>query len=392
MPEASAASARPEPLPGPRRVLIVAGEASGDRYGAGLMRALSARLPHITFTGIGGACMRDAGLESLMDAERIAVLGFVEVVGSLPVIRQAFSLCMEQIERGVDLVLPVDYPGFNLRLARRAKQAGVPVVYFVSPQVWAWRPGRVAAIAETVRRMLVIFPFEEEFYRERGVDALFVGHPLVDLMARERPRCAREDTARALGLDPSRRVVGLLPGSRVKEVRRNLPPMLAAARLLTERFEGLQFVIPIASTLPRPVLQAMVDLPEAVLAEGSYYETLAVCEAAAVSSGTATVETGLMEVPMVVVYRLHPVTYHLARHMTDLSTFGMVNLVAGRRIVPELIQADYTAERLAGELGRFLADPAEATRTRRDLRAMRERLGGPGAFERAADAIAQVLA
>lgn len=384
-----AAGRRAEPHA--RRILVVAGEASGDRYGGRLMQAVRRLAPGVAFTGIGGRHMREAGLAPLMSAERIAVLGFFEVLTSLPVLRQAFRRCVQELSAGIDLVLLIDYPGFNLRLAREAKRKGVPVIYFVSPQVWAWKPGRVRTIAETVHKMLVIFPFEVPFYKERGVDVTFVGHPLVDILESAPARPGREATARRLGLDPARRIIGLLPGSRLKEARRNLPPILGAARLLSERFDDLAFVVPVASTLSRRALAPMIDRPDVVLAEGDFHETMRLCEAAVVSSGTATVETGMLEIPMVVVYRLHPLTYGLARRLTKLDTFGMVNLVAGRRIVPELIQSACTPERIAGEMGRLLSDRILYERTRRDLRSMREKLGGPGAFDRAAEVIARSL-
>ncbi|HEY3175134.1 MAG TPA: lipid-A-disaccharide synthase [Candidatus Polarisedimenticolia bacterium] len=384
-------AAGPAPAPLRRRVLIVAGEASGDRYGAGLMQAVRRSAPGVAFTGIGGRYMRDAGLESLLDAEKIAVLGFVEVLTSLPVIRGAFRMCLRELAAKPDLVVLIDYPGFNLRLARKAKEAGVPVVYFVSPQVWAWKPGRVKTIAETVRRMLVIFPFEEAFYRERGVEATFVGHPLVEILKTDGPRLSREEAARRVGLDPARRIIGLLPGSRMKEVRRNLPPVLGAARLLSERFPDLQYLIPVASTLTRSAVSSMVDLPGVALTDGDFNEAVNLCEAAIVSSGTATVETGLLGVPMVIVYRLNPLTYQLARRMTHLKWFGMVNLVAGRMIVPELIQSDCTPENIAAEIERFLTDRVLRERTRRDLKGVKEELGGGGAFAAAAAIVIEEL-
>jgi lipid-A-disaccharide synthase len=335
--------------------------------------------------------MRDAGLDPLMNAERIAVMGFFEVLTSLPVIRLAFNRCVRELAARPDLVILIDYPGFNLRLARHAKRSGVPVIYFVSPQVWAWKPGRVKTIAETVHRMLVIFPFEEAYYRRRGVEATFVGHPLVEILKTAPPKLPRKEAARLFGLDPARRIIGLLPGSRMKEVRRNLPPLLGAARLLSRRFPDLQYLIPVASTLAPGAMRSMVDLPEAVLSDGDFNEVVNLCEAAIVSSGTATVETGLLGVPMVIVYRLHPLTYQLARRMTHLKTFGMVNLVAGRRIVPELIQSDCAPEKIAAEMERLLTDRVLYERTRRDLRAMRDGLGGEGAFARAGAIIVEEL-
>lgn len=390
MPAVSEAG-RAAPRPVAKKILVVAGEASGDRYGARLISEVTRLAPGVTFTGIGGRHMRQAGLAPLMDAERIAVLGFFEVMTSLPVIRRAFNRCVEELSNGVDLVLLIDYPGFNLRLSSRARKAGIPVIYFVSPQVWAWKPGRVKVIAENVSRMLVIFPFEVPFYKERGVDVTFVGHPLVEILRTAGPRPPRGDSARRHGLDPSRRIIGLLPGSRLKEARRNLPPILGAARLLRERHDDLQFVIPIATTLTRQSLGAMVDMTDVVLTDGDFYEAMSLCEAAIVSSGTATMETALLEVPMVIVYRLNPLTYSVARRMTKLDTFGMVNLVAEKRIVPELIQSDCTPERIAEEIERYLTDRVLYERTRRELRAMKEKLGGAGSFVRAAEIIAQSL-
>ncbi len=374
-----------------KRILIVAGEASGDRYGGRLIRAVRLLVPGAVFTGIGGRHMREAGLHPVMDAERIAVLGLFEVLTSLRVIRQAFRRCLDELDSRPDLVLLIDYPGFNLRLARSASAMGIPVVYFVSPQVWAWKPGRVKTIAETVSKMLVIFPFEEEFYKERGVDVTYIGHPLVEILRTDGPRLSREEAGRLLGLDTSRRIIGLLPGSRLKEVRRNLPPILGAARLLSDRFGDLQFVIPVASTLSKSVLQEKIDLPGAVLTEDSLYEALNLCEAAIVSSGTAAMETGLLEVPMVVVYRLNPLSYQILKSMTALTDVGIVNLVAGRRIVPELIQSDCTAERIAETIGRYLTDRVLYERTRRRLREMRRMLGDGSPFGRAARIIADAL-
>ncbi|MFQ5701221.1 MAG: lipid-A-disaccharide synthase [Acidobacteriota bacterium] len=374
-----------------RRILIVAGEASGDRYGAGLIRAIRLQVPGVQFTGIGGRCMREAGLDPLMDTERIAVLGFFEVLTTLPRIHRALNRCIAELDTRPDLVLLIDYPTFNLRLAKRAAAAGIPVVYFVSPQIWAWKPGRIKAIAEAVQQMLVIFPFEEKFYSDRGVKATFVGHPLLEILKTQGPRLSRGEAAERFGLDAQRRIIGLLPGSRMKEVRRNLPPILGAARRLRKRFPDLQFLMPVASTLTRDGVAAMVDLPGVVFTEGGFYEALNMCEVAAVSSGTATMEVGLLGVPMVVVYRLHPLTYGVGRHMTHLDTFGMVNLVAGSRIVPELIQNECTPEKIADALTELLSDRVLYERTRRNLRALKSKLGGGGAFDKAARVIMEAL-
>ena len=372
--------------------LVVSGDPSGDLHASNLIKALKRRDPSTRVAAVGGPLSRETADEFIEDLASRGVTGFWE-----PALKIGFLLKLAKKlktfvgERRPTALICVDYYGFNRRILPYAKAAGIPAYYFVSPQVWAWKPGRIKEIAETVRRMLVIFPFEVEFYRKHGVEVTFVGHPLVEILKTEGPRLSRQEAARNLGLDPARRIVGLLPGSRMKEARRNLPPILGAARLLSTRFPDLQFLIPVATTLTRQKMAAMVDLPGVVLTDGDFYEAVHLCDAAIVSSGTATVETGLLGVPMVIVYRLHPLTYQVARHMTSLDCFGMVNLVAGRRIVAELIQADCTPERIASEMGKLLTDRVLHERTRRDLRAMKEKLGGEGAFARSAAIIAQEL-
>src|SRR5262245_860594 len=290
----------------------------------------------VLFTGIGGPSMRAAGLRPLGDAGVMGVTGFFEVLGSAGAIWNAYRearALLDSAERP-DLALLIDYPDFNIRLAQRARRAGVPVLYFVSPQVWAWRKGRVRQIAATVGRMLVILPFEEEFYRRAGVPVEFVGHPLLDLVRTTR---TREQTLRPTGLDPLRPTLALLPGSRTNELRAHLAIMLAAARRLREEFRDLQFLIPIAPTLTRSVVEGIVHeegrraeaagssaagLGCALLEEGRY-DAVAACDAAVVASGTATLETALLGVPMVIVYRMNVLTFALARLISDVPHVGM---------------------------------------------------------------------
>lgn len=373
------------------RVLIVAGEASGDRHAAGLMREARALDPTLTFTGIGGAEMRAAGLDPVFDAESIAVVGFLEVARHLPRLRRAFDACLRVLRQGVDAVVLVDYPGFNLRLAARAHAMGVRVLYFISPQVWAWKPGRIDRIARDVDRLLVIFPFEPDLYRGRDIEVEYVGHPLVDAA---RPAASREEIARRIGIDPTRRTLGILPGSRLSEVRRNLSPALNAARLLRRFFRDLQVILPVASTLqPASIERLTAPYPDvgAVVTQEPFYDVLSLCTAAIVSSGTATLETALMGVPLVVIYRLHPLTAVAARRMTTLDTFGLVNIVAGRRIVPECIQERCTPELIAKEVERYLADPAHHAATVAALGEVRAKLGDGGAYRKAARSLLEFL-
>jgi lipid-A-disaccharide synthase len=370
---------------------VVAGEASGDSHAAALMKQATDMDPSLSFTGIGGAGMRAAGLDAIFEAESIAVVGFLEVVRHLPRLRRALAACVRVLEEGIDAVLLVDYPGFNLRLAARAQEMGTPVICYISPQVWAWKPGRINRIVRVVNRMLVVFPFEVDLYRKKGMDVEYVGHPLVETA---RPAAALPGAATELGLDPDRPILGILPGSRLGEIQRNLPPALGAARLLKRCSRGLQLVLSVAGSMRdeplRNLLSGWADLdvrPTRV----PLNTVLPACRAAIVSSGTATLETALLEVPMVVIYRLNPVTAAVARRLTVTDTFGLVNIVAGKRIVPECIQEGCTPEAIAKEAERFLTDDRLHARTVEDLRKIRARLGSGGASRNAAASLIRFL-
>jgi lipid-A-disaccharide synthase len=376
----------------PAKVLIVAGEASGDLYGGLLMRAMQggASSPgEVRFTGIGGETMRDAGLAMLGDAATLGVTGVVEVAARFGAIWSAYRSASRVLAPGPDrpdLAILIDYPDFNLRLAARVRAAGVPVLYFVSPQVWAWRRGRVRRMAGLVDRMLVILPFEEAIYRDAGVPVTFVGHPLLDLVRTHRNR--RQERAR-LGLDPDRPLVALLPGSRRNELAAHLPPMLEAVGRLRAEFRDLQSLLTVAPTRREGEIRAAArraapGLPLPVLVREDRYDAVAAADAAVVASGTATLETALLGTPMVIVYRMNPITYALARRLTDLPHVGMPNLIAGRRVVPELIQDECAGAPIARALRDLLTDPARTGAMRTDLKAVRERLGEPGAIGRAA--------
>jgi len=379
-------------MSGSRRILIVAGEASGDRHAAGLMREARTLDPSLSFIGIGGAEMRAAGLEGIFDGESIAVVGFAEVLTHLPRLRCAFNACRRVLREGVEAVVLVDYPGFNLRLARHASAAGVPVLYFICPQVWAWKPGRIEGIARDVDRMLVVLPFEADLFRGRGIEVEYVGHPLVDAV---RPGAPPEETARRIGIDRSRPVLGILPGSRRSEIARNLPPALGAARLLRRSFPGLQVLVPAAPSVGAAVIErglgSFADVGAIVTPE-PFYDVLSICHVAIVASGTATLETALIGVPMVVIYRLNPVTAAVARRVTTVRTFGLVNIIAGERIVPECIQEECTPDRIAAAIDIYLRDPSRRAATVEALGRVRERLGEGGAYGRAAASLIEFLA
>jgi lipid-A-disaccharide synthase len=372
------------------QILLSAGEASGDTYGAQLVEALRRLSPNAKFFGMGGEQMRGAGCELLVQAHEVAVVGLVEVLTHLPHIRRQFHRLVAEAERRrPDVAVLIDFPDFNLRLARELHRLGIPVFYFVSPQIWAWRTGRVKQIKKYVRKMIVIFPFEQDFYRRHGVDVTYVGHPLAHLPP---PEISREDFAAQNHLDSSRPWIALLPGSRKKEVLLNLPEMLGAARLLASHPEGFEFVLPVASTLDESWLRRQLALAgEDVRLTHDARAALKHSRAAVVASGTATVEAALAGAPFTVVYRLAPLTWLLGRRLVSLDTFAMPNLIAGRRIVPELIQKDFTAANIVREIQSIIPDGPPRRQMLADLAAVREKLHDGGHAEAPAVRAAQEI-
>ncbi len=370
--------------------LIVAGEASGDRYGAALAAELT-RQYAINWFGLGGDQMAAAGVELVAHARELSVAGIFELIPHLPRIYSLEQrLRREALQRRPRFAVLVDLPGTNLRFSAYLHRHGIPVIYFVAPQLWAWRPGRIRFLRRYVRKLLCIFPFEEEWFRQRGVEVEYVGHPLLDLA---RPTLTREEFLTRHRLDPAVPVISLLPGSRNQEVERHLPLLLEAAAELARR-RRLQFVLVRASTTDPDFIQNLVsrhgDVPLTVVAENPY-NALASSELAVISSGTATVEGLLLGVPMVVVYRVAASTWHLGRPLVRTPHYGMVNLLAGQRLVPELIQSDFTPARVVAEVERLLDDPGERRRIQEVLGRVKERLGPPGAVERAARALATAV-
>jgi len=367
------------------RLLVSCGEPSGDLYAGELLRHLRPLVPALEVFGLGGDHVQHQGAQVLTHVRDLAMVGLIEVVRHLRRLRGVFDRLLQEADRErPDAAVLVDYPDFNLRLARQLKQRGVPVVYYISPQIWAWRKGRIDAIRETVARMLVLFPFEEALYREAGVPVTFVGHPLVDLVPAPKSRIALRE---GLGLHRDGAVVSLLPGSRSQEVAHNLPPLVDAADRMLKRRPELRFVLAVAPALDRGALRAPFGTLPVTAVQGQTHAALGAADMAIVASGTATVESALLETPMVVVYRVSPVTYSLGRPFVRVPHFAMANLIAGRRLVPELIQKDFTGERVAEESLRLLGDPARMAEMRDGLREVRVRLGEPGASARAAEAL-----
>ena len=374
-------------------LMIVAGERSGDLLGAELARALRERLADVNLFGCGGDAMRQAGVDTVVDSHPLTMMGITEVISGLPRAYRALQTLVAEVDRRrPQLAVLIDFPDFNLRLAKRLKKRGVRVVYFVSPQVWAWRSGRLRQLKAHIEKMLCIFDFEEAIYRQAGIPVEYVGHPMVDLV---RPNLTREKFFARVGLDQGKTTVALLPGSRAKEVSRILPTMLAAAgRISLNR--KVQFVVAAAPTLDadwveRTLLEPFAGRLTIRVATQATHDALRHCDVAIVASGTATLEAALCERPMVVVYRLSRLTYRIGRLLVKLPFYSMVNILAGKQVVPELIQSDFTPARVAGEV-EYLLDHSQAREEMAaNLRALKARLGPGGAVGRAADAVVELL-
>jgi lipid-A-disaccharide synthase len=364
------------------RVLMVAGEASGDLHGAGVLRALRARRNAVEVYGIGGDNMAREGMELVTHTSRLSVMGFWEVLWHLPRILSVERLLVAQMKaRRPDVVVLIDSPGFNLRIARKAKALGLKVLYYVSPQVWAWNRKRVTTMKEVVDRMKVVFPFEVEIYRKEGIDVEFVGHPIVERIGAS---CVRSAFFQRNRLDPAKKVLGLFPGSRKQEIERIFPSMLEAAERLRAG-RPIQVAVGVAPNLGAEFLRQYVPADRAVtLIENATYDLMQYADAALVTSGTATLETGWLGTPMVVAYRTSALSYMIGRMVVDVPFIGLVNIVAGQKIVPELIQGECNAERMVEELAPLLDDEEKSRAMRRDLASVKARLGGPGASDRVA--------
>jgi lipid-A-disaccharide synthase len=372
-------------------VLIVATEASADMHAARVLEELRAARPDVVAFGMGGPKLRAAGLEALRHAEEMSVMGIGEVLPKIPVILGILrELAAAAAARRPPVALLVDSPDFNLRLAKRLKRAGIKVVYYVSPSVWAWRRGRVKTIARVVDRMLCILPFEERFYEGTGVSARFVGHPLA---GRARPEAVALYRG-ALGLGAGRTTVALVPGSRRSELKRIFPAMLDAAELIRARHPDAQFVVPVAPGIPASALTPYLARHATLavtLAPGATDAAVGASDVALVKSGTSVLETALMLRPMVVVYRLSWLSYLVGRLFVRLAHFALVNLLAGRTVVPELLQREATGERMAAELERLLPEGPERAEQLRGLEEVRALLGEPGAARRVAEEIVRIL-
>jgi lipid-A-disaccharide synthase len=374
------------------RLMIVAGEASGDKHGARLVNALRAATParELEFFGSGGDEMRAAGVETLVDAREMAIMGALEITRALPRFLGAFrTLRKAAAERRPALVILVDWPEFNLRLARRLKKDGHRIVYYISPQVWAWRSHRVNAIKRDVERMLVILPFERDFYAAHGVKVEYVGHPLLDSV---RVTKSREQFCEEHRLDNQRPIVALLPGSRASELRHILSPLLEAARILSESSPEIQFVLPLAPSAAAEGIRSSPDYFDAIrLVEKATYDTIAAADLVVVASGTATLEAAIIGTPMIVVYKASALNWRIFHPMIQTKFVGLPNLIAGRQIVPELLQDELNAEHLAAQIRDLLGDKQMLERQREELQEVTHKLGEKDASKRAAQSILDLI-
>jgi len=367
-----------------QRVMIVAGEASGDLHGGNLVREMQALSPGFSFAGVGGKKMEAAGVKLVANVADMAVVGLTEVICKLGVVLKVMhGLKAAMKNEPPALLILIDYPDFNLPLAKTARKRGIKVLYYISPQVWAWRKSRIEAIRRTVDKMVVILPFEEAFYRGAGVDVTFVGHPLLDEVKTRFPR--REALGR-FGLNDETVTIALLPGSRKSEVERLLPEMLEACRLIAGMISPVQFVLPLASTLPFSFVQDIIQrFPVRVKVVGEdIYDAISLADAAIVASGTATLETALLGVPMVVIYKISGLSYAIGKRFIKVDYISLVNLIAGRAVVPELIQHDANPARIAAEVKELIVNKKVKQGMRKAFTALRGKLGAPGAAQRTA--------
>ena len=371
--------------------LIIAGEASGDLHGAKLVQALLDVYPNARFTGMGGGRMRDAGVNTLFGIERMGAVGLVEIFSDLGHYFGVYRALMKEIASlKYTAVILIDSPTLNLRLAKHSRKHSCPVYYFISPQVWAWRKGRIEDIRKSVHKMFVILPFEEKMYQEAGVDAEFLGHPFIDVV---HPTRTRGDSLEKFALDSHKKTVGLLPGSRMNEITSLLDEILLAAEKIKKEMGECQFLLPVADTIdPVLIQQKLGSNPLGIkILTGETYNVMNTCDALIIASGSATLEAGIIGCPMVIIYKLSPLTYWLALMLINTPYYGLINIVAGESVVPELIQSKANAENIAAEILKFLKNPEYCHEVQNRLLLVRKNLGRPGVMKAVAASMVDSL-
>lgn len=368
------------------RILISAGEASGDLYAGAVTRGIKQLNPEAEVFGMGGDFLREAGGEVLFDIKDQSVMGFVEIMKKLLEawkLRSAFIELMEK--RKPDVLLTIDYPGFNMRLAKLAKDRGIKVVSFIAPQTWAWRPGRTAGVVKVTDKIASIFPFEYDLYKSYGADIEFVGHPLVDTV---KPSLPKDEAERLAGKRPGHPLVLLMPGSRNMEIQRLLPVILAGVKILQQKRPDIDFAMPRAATIARDILESSIRNAglQVRLIEGHNYDVMSVADLAIVTSGTVTLEAAMCGLGCEILYKSSPVSFWIAKRLVKIPNIGLPNIVAGRQIEPELLQDDCTPENIAATALKML-EPERFAQLQRDLREVKEKLGEPGAVKRVSELV-----
>lgn len=371
------------------KVLISAGEASGDIHAAAVTAAIKKLRPDTEVFGMGGDALRQAGGEVLFDIKEHGVMGFAEIICKLPALfrlRNSFVKVMD--ERKPDCLVVVDYPGFNMKIAKIAHEKGIPVVSYISPSAWAWHKSRAKKVARIVDKVAAIFPFEYDVYHEAGADTVFVGHPLLDIVKTSMPRCEAEAFA---GKKAGRKLILLMPGSRLMEIEKMLPVLLEAAKVIKQRMPEVDFAMPRAGTIPLSMLEEKIKAAgiEVKITEGHNYDLFSVADLALATSGTVTLEAALCGLGSIIVYRTSAINAFIARRVINIPNIGLPNIVAGRQVLPELLQEDFTPEKVAQAAWELL-QPERNAQMKRDLDYVRERLGRPGAVERVAELVLKI--
>ncbi|OPY85378.1 MAG: Lipid-A-disaccharide synthase [Smithella sp. PtaU1.Bin162] len=374
-----------------KTVMIVAGEASGDMHGAALVREMLKINPSLNFYGIGGNRLGEIGVKLVANAAEMAVVGLTEVFFKLGKFIKIMNRMKKSMDsRKPDLVILIDYPDFNLPLARAARKRGIKVFYYISPQVWAWRKGRIEQIKKTVNKMAVILPFEVDTYKERGFAVEYVGHPLLDLV---KPHYSQSESRKKFNLSADKTTVGLLPGSRPSETQKLLPEMLQAAEILAQKIPDIQFILPLADTLEEKMISETIAGAgiKITVVSGNTYDVISCADLAIVASGTATLETALLGIPMIIIYKISPFSYFVGKLAVSVKNIGLVNIIAGKTIVPELIQDKADAGHIAREALAILENSARRREIISELAKIRAKLGKPGAAIRAAKLACDML-
>lgn len=372
------------------KIMFSAGEASGDTHGASVAKALRALDPSIKMFGMGGDLMAEAGVRVDYDIKNLGYIGIVEIVKALPsFFKLRDFLKQKMIDEKPDVLVCIDYPGFNMRLAKVAHKLGIPVVYYIAPTIWAWHKSRGKDIKKYVRKVASIFPFEAKAYEEFDCDVEFVGHPLIDIV---KPSMTKEEAQKYFGVDPSKKSILLMPGSRKQEIEGLLPTMLGAARKVSEHYHNLQFFLPRAHTIDKERLEEIIGQYQVpvTITEGNNYDLMGLCDICLAASGTATLETALMDLPTILMYKVAPVTYAIAKVVVNIKYVGLPNIVAGREVIPELLQYDVTVPQVVEKLTYLLANHKAYEQMKQDLVEVKEKLGAPGAVNRVAQLIRQV--